>query len=135
MGDRKEFEEVSSTLDSGVCMEDNMEFSDVPLDTLNLDYVNSVMDLVEAIPVEFEDTEMEMPEKVYEANANSKIEISQEDGTTEMLEVENLEGITEVRPIDEIGTWLKEINPNFDAFDIDSPYCHNCGSCAYAVYQ
>ncbi len=40
-------------------------------------------------------------------------------------------------PVDaeEIGTWLKDINPNFDPFDIESPYCNNCGSCAFAVEQ
>lgn len=35
----------------------------------------------------------------------------------------------------EIGDWIGEINPNFDEFDPESPYCNNCGSCAYAVYQ
>lgn len=32
-------------------------------------------------------------------------------------------------------TGLKEINPNFDENDINSPYCNNCGSCALATYQ
>ena len=41
----------------------------------------------------------------------------------------------EIRPIDEVGTWIKDINPNFDPFDYTSPYCNNCGSCAYAVYK
>ena len=41
----------------------------------------------------------------------------------------------EIRPIDEVGNWLEEINPNFDPFDLESPYCNNCGSCAYAVYR
>lgn len=34
-----------------------------------------------------------------------------------------------------VETWINEINPNFDPFDVESPYCHNCGSCAYAVYR
>lgn len=91
-------------------------------------------------------------EQVYEATPSSEIEIIQEDGTVDTLEniqnkVENAEEkveeiyeddlveLNEVRPIDELGTWLEEINPNFDPFDIDSPYCNNCGACAYAVYQ
>lgn len=34
-----------------------------------------------------------------------------------------------------IFSWLKEINPNFDEFDVTSPYCTNCGSCAWAIFQ
>ena len=41
----------------------------------------------------------------------------------------------EVQPIENLDGWLKDINPNFDPFDVDSPYSNNCGSCAYAVYQ
>lgn len=43
--------------------------------------------------------------------------------------------VEEIQPIENLDGWLKDINPNFDAFDVDSPYCNNCGSCAYAVYQ
>lgn len=43
--------------------------------------------------------------------------------------------VEEIQPIESLDGWLKDINPNFDAFDVDSPYCNNCGSCAYAVYQ
>lgn len=50
-------------------------------------------------------------------------DLSTEDAIVEIAALENLDG------------WLKDINPNYDAFDIDSPYCNNCGSCAYAVYQ
>ena len=35
----------------------------------------------------------------------------------------------------EMPNWISDINPNFDPYDIDSPYCNNCGSCAYAVYR
>lgn len=41
----------------------------------------------------------------------------------------------ELSKLDEIKGWLSEINPNFDEFDITSPYCNNCGSCSYAVYR
>lgn len=32
-----------------------------------------------------------------------------------------------------VDNWLKDINPNFDPYDISSPYRSNCGSCAVAV--
>lgn len=34
-----------------------------------------------------------------------------------------------------VESWINEINPDFDPFDVESPYCRNCGSCAYAVYR
>jgi len=37
--------------------------------------------------------------------------------------------------VDDISEWLGEINPNYDPFDWDSPYCNNCGSCAFAVQK
>lgn len=53
------------------------------------------------------------------------------------LEENTLEemGLDEIRPIDKLDDWLEDINPNFDPFDLKSPYANNCGSCAYAVYQ
>ncbi len=98
------------------------------------------------------------PEKVdyYAATPISDIPIVQEDGTVDNLEnimndLENTEDvpssdlssdmneelneIPEIEAIENIDGWLKDINPNFDEFDVDSPYCNNCGSCAYAVYQ
>lgn len=42
---------------------------------------------------------------------------------------------TDLNKLTDLSNWLGDINPNFDEFDIDSPYCNNCGSCAYAVYQ
>lgn len=41
----------------------------------------------------------------------------------------------EPQDLNDIQSWLGDINPNFDAFDPDSPYCNNCGSCALAVYK
>lgn len=35
----------------------------------------------------------------------------------------------------EISEWLSDVNPNYDVFDIDSPYSNNCGSCALAVKE
>ncbi len=37
--------------------------------------------------------------------------------------------------IQNISDWISDINPNFDPFDVESPYSTNCGSCAYAVFQ
>lgn len=49
---------------------------------------------------------------------------------------DNIQGeLAEIAPLENIDGWIKDVNPNFDEFDIDSPYCNNCGSCAYAVYQ
>ena len=41
----------------------------------------------------------------------------------------------EVQKIEDISGWIGEINPNFDPYDWESPYCNNCGSCAWAVEQ
>ena len=41
----------------------------------------------------------------------------------------------DIQTIDDVCSWLRDINPNFDAFDPESPYCNNCGSCAFAVFQ
>lgn len=43
--------------------------------------------------------------------------------------------LNDVLDIHNISDWIGDINPNFDPFDVDSPYSTNCGSCAYAVYQ
>ena len=43
--------------------------------------------------------------------------------------------IPELNETSELGDWIKEINPNFDPFDWESPFNNNCGSCAYAVYR
>ena len=48
---------------------------------------------------------------------------------------EYMERMETQKRLREIDSWIGEINPNFDPFDIESPYCNNCGSCAYAVYR
>lgn len=40
-----------------------------------------------------------------------------------------------IQDTEEISSWLGDINPNFDEFDTESPYCNNCGSCAWSVYN
>lgn len=37
--------------------------------------------------------------------------------------------------IEGVSSWIKDINPGYDPFNIESPYNVNCGACAYAVYQ
>lgn len=37
------------------------------------------------------------------------------------------------KSIDDVGTWLSDVNPQYDPWDVDSPYSSNCGSCALAV--
>ncbi len=39
------------------------------------------------------------------------------------------------KSLEDIQSWLSDINPNYDEFDISSPYSHNCGSCAFAIFQ
>ena len=51
---------------------------------------------------------------------------------TELPPLNNADQISDYQNLD---AWLKDINPNFDPYDIESPYCNNCGSCAYAVYR
>ena len=62
---------------------------------------------------------------------------SPEEGSIEETgEAEAVAEETETVPdLENVSGWLGEVNPNFDPFDLDSPYCNNCGSCAYAVYQ
>lgn len=37
--------------------------------------------------------------------------------------------------IEGVKSWIKEINPNHDPYDMESPYNVNCGACAYVVYE
>ncbi len=37
--------------------------------------------------------------------------------------------------IEGVQSWIKEINPNYDPYDMESPYNVNCGACAYVVYE
>lgn len=62
--------------------------------------------------------------KRYGRNAKSSKNTIAEDG--DIYHPQDLKDVQE---------WLGDINPNFDAFDIESPYCNNCGSCAWAVFN
>lgn len=37
--------------------------------------------------------------------------------------------------IEGVRSWIKEINPNYDPYDMESPYNVNCGACAYVVHE
>lgn len=58
-----------------------------------------------------------------------------EDVLDEIPENFTSENLNDFQDSSDIAEWLPDINPNFDEFDIESPYCNNCGSCAFAVYQ
>lgn len=74
--------------------------------------------------------------EVYEIHPESRPQdFNEEVDSVSATELSETEEVSELRPIDEMDKWLEDINPNFDPFDINSPYCNNCGSCAYAVYQ
>ena len=37
--------------------------------------------------------------------------------------------------VEGVRSWIKEINPNYNPYDIESPYNVNCGACAYVVHE
>jgi len=58
------------------------------------------------------------------------------DGTPDISSIpEASDVIPEIQKAEDVSSWINEINPNFDPYDWDSPYCNNCGSCAFAVEQ
>ena len=79
------------------------------------------------------DAIMENEQEISNINSQETMEI--DENTDVVPEVGEQTEIQEIAPIEKIDEWLKEINPNYDAFDIESPYCNNCGSCAYSVYR
>ena len=64
---------------------------------------------------------------------NESLELNEETVTVENLEVTDNPG--EIPSSENLSEWIGDINPNFDEFDLESPYSNNCGSCALAVYQ
>lgn len=57
------------------------------------------------------------------------------DVALESVSTSSKQELHEAQDMSEVQAWLGDINPNFDEFDPESPYCNNCGSCALAVYQ
>ena len=70
--------------------------------------------------------------EVYSQDPEWRRLIKLENPDYQLPPMNNTDKINDFKNVD---VWLKEINPNFDPYDVDSPYCNNCGSCAYAVYR
>ena len=90
--------------------------------------IAEVVGIKEALTASVEVTKAGVEEVARESIRTAAQEIR--DGFPEYLE--RMEAQKRLREID---SWIGEINPNFDPFDVESPYCNNCGSCAYAVYR
>ncbi len=69
-------------------------------------------------------------DKIFDAELNETPDI--ESGVTDLPQDYSLRDTSDIQ---NISGWIGDINPNFDPFDVESPYSTNCGSCAYAVYQ
>lgn len=85
-----------------------------------------------------------MTQDFDDAIGDEDLEIAEDDsffdeGDNDFDESESDEVIEEFRDvsdaISDLPQWLGDINPNYDPYDYTSPYCNNCGSCAYAVYR
>ena len=69
-------------------------------------------------------------DKIFDAELNETPDI--ESCATDLPQDYSLRDTSDIQNISD---WIGDINPNFDPFDVESPYSTNCGSCAYAVYQ
>lgn len=69
-------------------------------------------------------------EKIFDAELNETPDT--ESGISDLPQDYSLRDTSDIHSITD---WIGDINPNFDPFDVESPYSTNCGSCAYAVYQ
>ena len=87
----------------------------------------------EASQEELAITEMNEVE-IFEADPYENIICTSEIGKDEEITIAE-KSETPADNVSELDEWLKEVNPNYDPYDINSPYCNNCGSCAYAVYR
>jgi len=103
--------------------------------------LNDTDELTEDVAEEFIE-ELSEDDLVEENDWGDDVETqADQEQENELFEMENEnfeEEVTDIESPEEasdISTWLGDINPNFDEFDINSPYCNNCGSCAYSVYQ
>lgn len=72
----------------------------------------------------------------YVATPTSEMADDSLESTSGDLSTQKLpHSLSDMKTVDDVSGWLSDINPNYDAFDPESPYCNNCGSCAYAVHQ
>ena len=53
----------------------------------------------------------------------------------EIVATMNIIDTADIPRADDTHEWLGDINPNYDPWDMNSPYNVNCGSCAFAVSQ
>lgn len=85
-------------------------------------------------------------ETLEDANIDSLVDVPLDESLFEVNTIEEIQPepeylydpvveTQEINSIERIEEWLGEINPNYNEFDRDSPYCNNCGSCALAVYN
>lgn len=137
---------LSETIDVVAAMSDSsddlmqgIEISDIGLDMSEpyidiMDHVgepdSDILSVMDDISVETDNfdqgTELDIMNIMDEAVSDTFAEITDEPSIGDAMDV---------APLENLDTWLNDINPNFDEFDVDSPYSNNCGSCAYAVYQ
>lgn len=121
--------------DSG--MDNSIETLDVSLDSQMDEIPEDVADFdsPSAMDMVSYDQADDIPEELPDFTEDESIET-----LDELTDSSYQDDIPEDSPDDlqestDVSEWLGDINPNFDPFDMESPYCNNCGSCAYAVYQ
>ena len=99
----------------------------------NEEKINQLNDLKDDLNIA---KEQELENSYDDINNNEVVETPSE---TQEYQNEGFEETNESEDVNEniedVSSWLNEINPNFDEFDVDSPYSNNCGSCAFAVYN
>ena len=109
---------------------DEVEFPDMPIEE------TETIEVAEEIP-EIEDWETtELNPESQENNNPETVEGTYDWANSEFQDIADVSAdVAEIPELNEVNGWIGEINPNFDEFDLDSPYCNNCGSCAWAVEQ
>lgn len=102
------------------------------LEDIAEDVVQTVTDVVTADAAE--DVPEDIPEDVPDQTESPEAAGGSASAGRNNLEVSDGSN-ADIQTLSDIDGWLGDINPNFDAFDPESPYCNNCGSCALAVYN
>ena len=129
---------LDSEADADSIEDSGIDFSDA-LDTTeeNTEITEADPELVEALLTEApNETEPDLS-SVEMGDFDGMLEVSHED--TEALQDEPGEmpalDASDIATVEDISQWVSDVNPNYDPFDYNSPYCNNCGSCALAVEQ
>lgn len=106
------------------------------------EYTTSDIDMVDDVDVDDgllqnDAEDYELPEWPFDSKFDDDIcEVSATDQLLfDLPQSCDLETLKDISDIHNISDWIGDINPNYDPFDIESPYLSNCGSCAYAVFQ